>query len=940
MNNIYKLTESRKSSIILAILGLALLTSGLSSCADDYFDNYKFDYDDDPSIIAEEITMPLSLTVVPMVAVNPETRAGETYFDATPEEKTIADFWIIEYNEEGTRVGKPRYYKILKTFNADNPSFAEVDKKWETDHEKCEVSTKSINLLVPRKDQEDFTCVVIANTHDENLFNAKNRSKFSTLDSLRNFDFDIHNQQDFFYPVNNDIQQPEKYLLMSGWTKISKDPETWNPSVDLIRNACKVHVKLENFTDDLVFKYWQWRNVPFGKLFPHGEKVHYIQKVSRDWKQHTQDEQEDALEEIKKGYDFWVPCNVWLPEENYYQPNLASTGENPADEYEYVREEDPTYFAIGCRGANSNGPIGDKTLYEFKLYPSFDPDKYAETGEFDQFDFEPNHYYSIKVDIQKLPKGHPLFPEATFVELPPSNCYMLPIDTKDPYRVPLDQINYYWEMWEPDMCLDSITEWVAEVIWQDTPLRILDFAVVEDDALDARDKYEGAGNEIGFAFRTTGTGEGNVIIGVRKKVPEDEIPAPDKREYMWTWHIWITEYNPGIEIPGRELDVPLNWGYNKKSYDVHEGKVQRYYKNLSIEPFPTAYLMDRNLGALTVEPPYQELSDVNGKLPDVATPEEIVLRRKTFGLYYQYGRNAPFPTASPNAQPLYNIKGEVIEEFMHAQTKPAGTHDTTPVVNMILGEPDVSYPFAEAVSKPYLFFVSTYREVADQPAPWWDYSEWGDLEESYNNWFAGMGVEFEYGKSMLDPCPPGWQVPDMSNFARLEYQPGTTARKDPWMKLENSAAIAAGRMFGAYWVDCDLITNAFDESTGFISGEENTYIFDTSYVKDESLAIWLPGQGTRSGDQGGCEVFEEYPDYPNLKYDDAGNVEGGEPQDFGNGLWTRDGYAVKYTSSDIIVPSGTESESLCSGLGIRCQRIIDPYASTRRNEKTSAVKRK
>ncbi|MDE6638189.1 MAG: hypothetical protein K2K32_08150, partial [Muribaculaceae bacterium] len=54
----------------------------------------------------------------------------------------------------------------------------------------------------------------------------------------------------------------------------------------------------------------------------------------------------------------------------------------------------------------------------------------------------------------------------------------------------------------------------------------------------------------------------------------------------------------------------------------------------------------------------------------------------------------------------------------------------------------------------------------------------------------------------------------------------------------------------------------------------------------------------------------------------------------------RDGYAVKYTSSDIIVPSGTESESLCSGLGIRCQRIIDPYKSTRSGEKVSSQQKR
>ncbi|MDE7379028.1 MAG: hypothetical protein K2N13_08755 [Paraprevotella sp.] len=911
----------------LAILWLALLASGLSSCVDDYFDNYKFD-DEDPSGIAEEVAMPFSLTVAPMVAVNPETRAEETYFDATTEEKTIADFWIIEYNEEGTRVGKPRYYKLFETYNHDKVSDGNIAKEWDIDEEKCEISTKNINILVPRNDQEDFTCVVIANTHDENLFNAKNRSKFSTLDSLRLFDFDLHNQQDFFYPVKDDDQQPEKYLLMSGWTKISKDPATWNPSVDLIRNACKVNVKLENFTDELVFKYWQWRNVPWGKLFPHGKpKDNYIQKVSRDWKQHTIDEQENALAEIqnKDGFDFWIPCNVWLPEENYYKPdaqssNLAETGERATDEF--YRQEDPTYFAIGCRGAKPDIPeIGDNTLCEFKLYPAFDPEKYAEVGEFDQFNFEPNHYYSIKADIQKIPFGHPLFQHAEFFELPESNCYMLPIDTKDPYRVPLTQINEFWGGYDESMMLDDDTEWVAEVIWQDTPLRILDFAVVTDDALDARDKFEGKGTENGFAFRTTGTGEGNVIIGVRKKVPEKDIPAPDKREYYWTWHIWITEYNPGVDIPGRELDVSTEeWANNKKSYDVPGGKVQRFYKDCLIESFPYGYLMDRNLGALSADPaPYPEMFGSDGTVSPFATPNEILVRKKTFGLYYQFGRNAPFPTANPAAQPIYNIKGEVIDEFMHWQTELINNHDTAPVVNMVGGEPDPNMdPFVEAVKKPYKFFIRPERrDETECPILWF-----GDSYEFEDAglWFSNIGY-LDDGRSIFDPCPPGWQVPDETNFARLQYRTDKHFREDPWMPIDNSASILSGRLLGVMWKDSEVVDNAYDESTGFLSGHPDTYIFNTDYVKDESLAIWLTGQGTRAGDQGSCEVFEFYPDYPYWKEDANGNIEGAEPADFGNGLWLNNGSAVKFSSGDIIIPDGLEAESTCSGLAIRCQRM-------------------
>ena len=659
---------------IIIILLSSILLQCLYSCSDDTTLNNSGDTTND----GVEISLPLSLSVLPMSSDDPQSRATG-YEVATDDEKKITDFWLIEYNEKGVRVGLPRYFEV----EGDALTSYSLDE---------------INIIVPREDDQKYTCVIIANTRDNTFFSEQNRAKFSTLNALRNVDKDVTNQEDLFKPAEG------RYLLMSGWKHITKDTRDLN--FDLVRNVSKVRVRLTDFPDDkLVAKYFQWCDVPFGKLFPHGTNANYKQKVSRNWRQH---DDFDTLRS-ENGYDYYIPCNSWIPEDISDTPDNGPT----------VRDEDPTYFDIVCR-LNSDKtdpndvPIDDRELYKFSIYPSKDKEK--------QFNFKPNHYYEIEVSIKDIPDPDkdPFFNKLGYTDLRGANCYIIDTNAKDIFKLHLDQINKFWGQYNGKNLLDNDpdnenNEWVAEVIWQDTDVRIFDFSFAEDeDSEKDLTKFDGSGNTY-FTFCPSHSGTGNVIVGVRKRVPENKIPPRNKREYFWSWHIWITDYKPD-EHPAEWSRTP-NGYTDVYKYPVTGGNVQLYSNYIWDVPVKNIltdrFMMDRNLGAWS------------------ATKEDGY---KTFGFYYQRGRKDPFPIANSSIQKVYDIDGNEIEVFNGAETMIVEMEQAT---------------IAEGVKYPYKLFQPDYT------SQWCYDSKAGNFDNGWLNYNVDSYTE----KSIFDPCPPGWMLP-------------------------------------------------------------------------------------------------------------------------------------------------------------------------------------
>jgi hypothetical protein len=109
-------------------------------------------------------------------------------------------------------------------------------------------------------------------------------------------------------------------------------------------------------------------------------------------------------------------------------------------------------------------------------------------------------------------------------------------------------------------------------------------------------------------FSTNAAADGNAVIAVKDA----------SNNVLWSWHIWITNYKPGLTA---------NTGTNTTTYS-----------------FNSNIWMDRNLGATSV----------------------TVATASTFGMLYQWGRKDPFPNSSSATEAseptLYGEKSVVVKE--------------------------------------------------------------------------------------------------------------------------------------------------------------------------------------------------------------------------------------------------------------------------------------
>lgn len=107
-----------------------------------------------------------------------------------------------------------------------------------------------------------------------------------------------------------------------------------------------------------------------------------------------------------------------------------------------------------------------------------------------------------------------------------------------------------------------------------------------------------------ITFKTTPGMKGNAVVALTVG-----------GTIRWSWHIWVTDYDPGKEVQPEALAIGPN--------DVTNGRVYRYINGAGDNVF-----MDRNLGA-------NEADKTKGK--------------ETYGMYYQWGRKDPlFESANPN----------------------------------------------------------------------------------------------------------------------------------------------------------------------------------------------------------------------------------------------------------------------------------------------------
>ncbi len=198
-----------------------------------------------------------------------------------------------------------------------------------------------------------------------------------------------------------------------------------------------------------------------------------------------------------------------------------------------------------------------------------------------------------------------------------ANCYMLePTEEETIYRIPIkERINRFWgdkDLGNDDAKLiGNDTEWTAEVIWQDYPDQIITFCDASG-AIES-DTWTSKGGEA-FYVKTTKKSDGtylggNVLVGIKLATESGY------NNYLWSWHLWITDYSP---------DEAPSTGITDYVQNVTGGAVHRYDgKCWKSDVYKNKYMMDRNLGAIK------------------ATSEAAL--EETCGMYYEFGRKDPLP---------------------------------------------------------------------------------------------------------------------------------------------------------------------------------------------------------------------------------------------------------------------------------------------------------
>lgn len=198
------------------------------------------------------------------------------------------------------------------------------------------------------------------------------------------------------------------------------------------------------------------------------------------------------------------------------------------------------------------------------------------------------------------------------------------------------------------------------------------------------------------------------------------IAACDKNgEILWSWHLWVTAYNPDSQGTASVLDDP-----NKRK--------QKYDGNGVTDLLP---MMDRNLGALAG---YVEMPD-----------DDALVRSKANGTLYQRGRKDPF---------LASFTTKVINSIAYPSNSPTPIED----LQNMYGPDGYSYIARLGNSGGTVPYVTAYKN------PYSMYSNGSEFEwcrsPNDNDW-EGVGAAKE--KGVHDPSPAGWRIPERKNYVPL-----------------------------------------------------------------------------------------------------------------------------------------------------------------------------
>lgn len=608
------------------------------------------------------------------------------------------------------------------------------------------------------------TIIFIANTFDADgeLFSA---SSTATLSNLKDITTAIEAHNDVLMDDGDGTQ----YIVMSGSINLTSTTQT--STVTLSRNCARLDITVDNqISSDWSVSNIETLNVPttsylytnytLSDLFPASG---YFETTDIEW---GSDERTAA---VGSGARIYLPINkrgtntsstesmlrpLYAPENaTAIRLTLASTdttntaertytfylGNNTTTNFNILPNYAYTYtFTISSAGNSTTDPrievITEGTVFETEPEITLDytnASVVAALTGLSQSDLEIQYNSSMN-----------------------ANCYILnPNGMGLIVYIPIeDKINNFWTNYEVSTSnqLASTETWYVDILWSDiTGIEHTKTTSTTEATTSGDFSVQRVASAAGECYANTtssqsalkvtlpntfnrSTMHGNVVVGIRKGDAVSDYPATTATtgNYLWSWHFWITDYNPY----GARSATIRSSASSEYVWDVTGGEVLRYTESSSYPIWSNAYagkyIMDRPIGAIS-NTTYGTSSATKGFL------------------YYQYGRKDPFS--------LYTTESTATTYPYRTGTSHSGdsTNDSMSalVQNPMSFSPYYHLPYESSTN---------YKSTS---------VVWNDPEQTASNdTYTDVG-----GKSIFDPSPLGWKVPSRYTWYAWDSWDSVTA---------------------------------------------------------------------------------------------------------------------------------------------------------------------
>lgn len=501
----------------------------------------------------------------------------------------------------------------------------------------------------------------------------------------------------------------DKYIQFNGTTEVSVN-ESSQIRCYLKRNVARISITIRNSSEDVTVNSWQIRSVP---------------SVSYYFNDYALPETFPALVDFKAiDYPVHTPATPLAPGSGDAEPYVVYVPVNKRGTDARVASEQKKneYAMTGATFLQVNASYGEGVPIQYTFY----------LGENMTTDFNilPNKAYSYVFDIsaQGSSSTDSRVKElglVDFTKTEVANCYVLnPAQTagvRREFRIPVSRVDEFWggNGYEnvPNYTLGSSKSWEVKIISAN---------------------FDNSGNKVRLE-KSTGTGSQDYFsVTVAPDLVDDRTVGSvivalyvGDDQACWSWHLWVTDYAPEEAF----LKTPEKTTY---SYAVPGGAVHRYSGSLwtsDTGKYRNSFMMDRYLGAF-------DSFSYTGK--------------GTGSMYYQFGRKDPF----------FGLDSYTFGKKWVLQSY-EGIRDGAP------GDPEASVKYA--IHNP-LTFITTSERVAwtvgtkYNPSTFDGNIKWQDPYTSLQYVSSAGGSAQLREKSIFDPCPAGYKVPDSDIWGDFRRQ--------------------------------------------------------------------------------------------------------------------------------------------------------------------------